>query len=509
VVDTRDGIDPISQEQAEWRMLTAMLGRGLTQAYLVRPGVAAPLLMLHAQDRATVETAGARIGLAKAMLVVDANGAYRGAQLYRVDNSLEQFLEIQLPAGARLWTAHVADEPVEPAAGKAGTTGDVVRIPLIKTAHGDADYPVILKYGGQLGRLGAVDHVAFPLIHTVNIHVELSQVELYVPESFDWFNFGGTMRLVHCEGDLTAGWLAYNTRQIGLATQALHSEDPFTRARAAQNLKTLQEESAALKESAQGYRGNSEVAQQLQANVSIQAGLDVRATAKIDQSQGEAAADNRARFGRLYKSQTNARANDVVNSSPANFAQPAVPTAPPPTGAGKDQEQGFGARSTTMGGLVDEPFVQPSAVQGNLPPGFDRLPAGDGASRPSGLATTAGASIPPETPGDKFGPITGEEPGQTPISTLTISGAGATSVNGNTLNLPGPADQPEFQERGGGGGLSVQRYAGRLAQQTQGASQESIDANGSVFDWGKNTWARNTAEPVRGPQRTTSVVSRK
>ena len=228
VVDAHEGVDPISQEQAEWRMLTAMLGRGLTQAYLVRPGAAQPQLTLHAQDRAAVETAGARIGLAKAMLVVDANGAYRGAQLYRVDNSLEQFLEIELPSGARLWTAHVAGEPVKPAAGKAaGTAGDVVRIPLIKTAHGDADYPVMLKYGGQLGPLSAIDRVRFPLIRTVNIHVELSQVELYVPETFDWFNFGGTMRRVQNEGDLAAGWLAYNTRQIDLAIQAWQSEDAF------------------------------------------------------------------------------------------------------------------------------------------------------------------------------------------------------------------------------------------------------------------------------------------
>jgi hypothetical protein len=263
VVDTRDGVDPISREQAEWRMLTAMLGRGLTQAYLVQPGAAQPLLTLHAQDRATVETAGARIGLAKAVLVVDANGAYRGAQLYRVDNSLEQFLEIQLPAGARLWTAHVAGEPVKPAAGNAGTP-DAVRIPLIKTAQGDADYAVILKYGGQIGRLHAVDHVDFPLIRTVNIHVELSQVELYLPTSYDWFNFGDTMRLVRSEGDLTAGWLSYNTKQIDLARQALQSEDPFTRTRAAHNLKALQEESDSLKQSAERYRGNGEVAQQLQ-----------------------------------------------------------------------------------------------------------------------------------------------------------------------------------------------------------------------------------------------------
>ena len=229
VVDAHVGVDPINREQNEWQMLTSLLGRGLTQAYLVHPGFAHPLLTLHSVDRAAVETAGRGSGWRRRCCVVDANGAYRAAQLYRVDNNIEQFLEVQLPAGARLWTAHVAGEPVKPAAGNSASgtaasgtaaAGGLVRIPLVKTARGDADYPVVLKYGGELGRLGAVDHIDFPMIRTVNIHVELSQVELYLPESYDWFNFGGTMRHVAGEGDLAAGWLAYNTKQIGLAARA-------------------------------------------------------------------------------------------------------------------------------------------------------------------------------------------------------------------------------------------------------------------------------------------------
>ena len=39
---------------------------------------------------------------------MDASGAYRGVQTYQVDNRTEQFLEVTLPRGARLWTARVA-----------------------------------------------------------------------------------------------------------------------------------------------------------------------------------------------------------------------------------------------------------------------------------------------------------------------------------------------------------------------------------------------------------------
>ena len=64
--------------------------------------------------------------------------------------------QIELPAGAQLWTVRVANEPVKPtvvpAAG--GTVNDrLLRIPLIKTAAGDLDYLVQIKYGGQLGAL--------------------------------------------------------------------------------------------------------------------------------------------------------------------------------------------------------------------------------------------------------------------------------------------------------------------------------------------------------------------
>jgi hypothetical protein len=63
---------------------------------------------------------------------------------------------------------------------------------LIKTAEGDTDYAVVLKYGGWLQPVGIVDRVAFPLMRTVNINVELSRVRLRVPETHAWFDFGGT-----------------------------------------------------------------------------------------------------------------------------------------------------------------------------------------------------------------------------------------------------------------------------------------------------------------------------
>ena len=210
VIDQQQGLEPVSRDQAAWRQLAEMLGAGLTDVFLVQPEASDPQLIVRTQDRQAVETVGARIALAQAMLTIDAAGAYRGVQTYRVDNRTEQFLEIALPTGATLWTAGVAGQPVKPAAGTPGT----VRIPLVKTAQGDQDYAVELKYGGRQQAVAGLATVGFPLIRTVNIHVEESQVRLRLPETHRWLNFRGSMRLVAEEEDLTAGLVKYKTQEL-------------------------------------------------------------------------------------------------------------------------------------------------------------------------------------------------------------------------------------------------------------------------------------------------------
>ena len=62
-----------------------------------------------------------------AALVLDANGAYRAQAVLRVSNATEQFLAVDLPAGAKLWTAVVANEPVKPAEGSNSSAARMVR----------------------------------------------------------------------------------------------------------------------------------------------------------------------------------------------------------------------------------------------------------------------------------------------------------------------------------------------------------------------------------------------
>ena len=132
--------------------------------------------------------AGARIGLAETRLVLDANGAYRAAVRFRMDNSTEQFLKVELPEGAELWTAVVAGEPVKPTADPAAK-----KLQRVGAAGKDGAGRPGLRSGVEVrrqdGRPGPLHAINFPLVHTKNINIEQSMVQLHLPESLSLVRF--------------------------------------------------------------------------------------------------------------------------------------------------------------------------------------------------------------------------------------------------------------------------------------------------------------------------------
>lgn len=319
VVEAREGLDALSREQRQWQTLAALLGENIIRAFVVRDDAGQPTLSYRAQDRAEVETAGARIGLAQSTLVVDGNGAYRGAFDCRVDNRTEQYLEVQLPEGAELWTATVAGEPVKPVEPPGAAPGRVT-VPLVKTAEGDKDYAVVLKYGGSLPDLGDVESVSFPLVRTVNITVELSQVRLRLPESHSWFNFGGSMRLASDEGDLTAGYVSYRTRQLERLSQVLGGSSEFAKARAKSNLKSLSTEAAELqRQAATQYIGNEQLQQEIASNTRALQQANEQVAAESATLVEAVVEDNREKLSELTRGQMNRRAQNVVEDAGENF----------------------------------------------------------------------------------------------------------------------------------------------------------------------------------------------
>jgi hypothetical protein len=340
VIEKTAGLEPLGRQQKEWAAVAGMLRGGTTQAFIVAGGAEAPQLLFSTKQRKAVETAAARIGLAQALLIMDPSGAYRVEQVYRIDNRTEQFLEVRLPDGAALWTARVAGEPVKPVAVSDPARRGLIRVPLVKTAAGDLDYAVVLKYGGKLPALGAGRlSITFPLIREVSVSgvgigVEQSQVELYLPETYSWFDFGGRMRCVTDEGDLAAGILAYENKRAEGLLQTLRFGNPFERARAGANLKGLAQVLTESSSQVSAYQLNQSFqTEAASAQVIVQSAS--REIAGQAAQQGQAAADNNDLIRDAYGGQQNKRAKNQVAVLGLNWAE-----APPPQAAPQPDQAG-------------------------------------------------------------------------------------------------------------------------------------------------------------------------
>ncbi len=319
--------EPLDRSQLKQWIQADLLGGRSSQAYLAQEG-GTPQLTYSTKTRSVLTTAGARIGLAQTLLVVDELGAYRATQEYRVENRTEPFLEIELPEGALMWTVQVAGEAVKPTMATNNTNASTrrVRIPLIKTAEGDLDYPVVIKYGGKLATPSWFNRIAFPLIHTSNINVELSQVRLRLPETFEWFNFDGTLGRVQSESDLQAGWLSYRTRQLTELSELLGDKvgaaNDYTKARALSNLSTLEKTiQQGNKFFSQGEAASEDFLKELSTNSAALQSVQ-RQAIEIQQGQTAAERGNRDVLNDLYGAQSNGRSFNSLGDLGLNFIAP-------------------------------------------------------------------------------------------------------------------------------------------------------------------------------------------
>ncbi|MBU0639937.1 MAG: hypothetical protein KKB50_13795 [Planctomycetes bacterium] len=328
IVEEPVGLEALTHRQKEWRELANLLGTEISQAYLVSASPdAQPRLAFRTKERIVVATAGARIGLAQAVLAVDAFGAYRAAQSYRIDNATEQFLEVELPIGASLWSVLVAGEPVKPAR-VGGGGARRVRVPLIRTTAGDLDYEVVLSYGGQFPAPGRLRTVSFPLVSTINVPVELSQVRLFLPETQRWFDFGGTMRLVTEEGDLAAEYLRYQTAVAERLAQTLEVDNLFAKTRAALSFRNLKSEIEQFQKSTSRFDSNVNLQQENISNLRV-IRRGEQQLQQFDQrpAQQRELEFNRDRLNDLFDAQVTNRARNLVQNLPGNFEEAPQPEA--------------------------------------------------------------------------------------------------------------------------------------------------------------------------------------
>lgn len=327
----RVGLEPISRQQQTWTEMIRLLGKGasdenVTQAY-VAVGEQLPSLTFKTQQNLQVQTAQARIEFARTTLIVDDAGGYRALVIFQMSNSTEQYLDIVLPNGAKLWTAIVKGQPVKPVEHSPPRAGEM-RIPLIKTPAGSGDYSVSIRYGGNVGKLSSLKQVNFPLIRTQKINIEHSQVQLYLPEDFHWPHFGGTMNQVKSEAELEEGFQSYFQKKVSEAKQALQSDDLNTQLRAQANLsgllQTWQFNSAS--RSANNLKQSGLALHNYQELQSAQEEAQSQLQMKLDELQTN---DNRGRLNEAWLEQKVARSKNVVTQLGNNFDQAPVDNSKP------------------------------------------------------------------------------------------------------------------------------------------------------------------------------------
>lgn len=326
-----EGLEPLARQQKEWEVFTELTqGRNIL-AYAATPGAVKPALEFRVMERKAVETAGASIGLAQTLLIIDGTGTYRGRQTYHINNRTEQFLEIVLPHGAKLWTAQVAGEFVKPFVPEAEKPQRVC-IPIVKTPTGDLDYEVVLIYGGQTVFPTWVGRAKLPVVTPLNIPVELSQLEARLPTTHKWLHFSGTMERVMGAEVFQVGILEYQSKVASSLLHALRFGDLFSQKRAAANLKKWRMNIENYQSSLQAAAGVDETVSTEISKVKqmlVESEVELQKAAASRGEYGGRIEDNRDRLERAFQNQAvNPAANAVLRREP-NWKQEVVASSLP------------------------------------------------------------------------------------------------------------------------------------------------------------------------------------
>ena len=370
IVDSSSGLETLTEGQNAWDQLSTFLGdsSSITQAFAVSSNASSPQLVFKTQVRQRAQQTQASIGMADHLLVVDEFGTYRSQVEFKVANETEQFLDVQLPEGARLWVAIVNGEPVKPVEPTTAKPG-LIRIPLIKTAQGEGDYPVILKFGGRIEPVRDLAEVTFPMIKVVNLNVEQSHVKLYLPKNFrwNWAEFGGTMRLVPRTVFVKEDANYYN-KQIMQSKQLWESGDDYTKVRASNNLRKIEGD-------LYRYRAaNPNEATVIDAENSENEKLLKESNEELSKQQEMVVdgTDNRGRLNELWSAQKQERTKNNAAAYGSNFDSP---NQPPPQAPVSGKPQSFNPAWLAQNSL---------SQKGAQMPGKDGDKGGKSAEKPGG-----------------------------------------------------------------------------------------------------------------------------
>ena len=335
VVDSMSNVVALNRQQAQWEQLTTVIGERVLKAFVVQGDVEQAVLEFKTQSRDIVDKDEAKIRMATTSLVIDYAGTYRGKIEFLVDNQKEQFLDIQIPRLARLWSVLVAGEPVKPV-----DTGveEKIRLPLVKTNAGDLSYRVVVHYAGRVTALSQYGSLnTLPFIRTTNIHAEKLFLKLYLPKRHNWYGFGGGAEPLNQQSN--SGWGMFNVRDVkrdasgelksrqaivvneevsGKLKRATKSGNDYEKIRLYNSLQTRTDLNM-YSDQSDINQGNEKDLAELGEQV-----LDLVEDSTTDQQANELMLDNRARLQKDFEQQSNGFSRNAVNQLESNFDVPTV-----------------------------------------------------------------------------------------------------------------------------------------------------------------------------------------
>ncbi len=112
--------------------------------------------------------------------------------VYQVRNNVKQFLHLDLPEGASLWSVFVAGKPVKPAKNKEGS----ILVPLEKSQLSGEDltrFPVEVVYAAEGKKFAAFGGRALKLPR-IDLPSSSLRWSIFLPREFAYLHFGGTVK---------------------------------------------------------------------------------------------------------------------------------------------------------------------------------------------------------------------------------------------------------------------------------------------------------------------------
>ncbi|MCW5551090.1 MAG: type II secretion system protein [Verrucomicrobiae bacterium] len=151
----------------------------------VRPGYQ---LALEARRFAEAGVLQALVDSARLTTVVAEDGQMMTEMSLAVRNKGRQFLEVELPPGATVWSAFVAGQPVRPS-----RRDGKLLLPLEPSGPDDAPVTIELTYAGTNTFPRVRGQVGF-VSPKFDVPLKNAQWELFLPPEYDYHAFSGTMR---------------------------------------------------------------------------------------------------------------------------------------------------------------------------------------------------------------------------------------------------------------------------------------------------------------------------